>query len=135
MKVGYARVSTKDHTGAKHASPVGFGVCFFRLLPLSSDYIGSQTHCEATHHEGDLRSSDSRENLRWVRGRLSWPVSVGNPRFLWASNPATTPAHDPGWRARFGAVCHPDASSIHSRIFSCPRCSQGPSASACVGPF
>ena len=43
-------------------------VCFFRLPPLSDAYSGSQTHCEATHHGEDLRSGNSKGNLRWIRG-------------------------------------------------------------------
>ena len=34
---------------------------FFRLPALSGEFRGSQTHCEATHHAGDLRSGGLRK--------------------------------------------------------------------------
>ena len=39
---------------------------FFPNNALSGDFTGSQTHCEATHNEEDLRSGNSRENSRSV---------------------------------------------------------------------
>ena len=48
-------------------------VCFFLITPLSGDFTGSQTHCEATHHGADLRFGNSRGNSRRIWGRLIGP--------------------------------------------------------------
>ena len=71
-----------DAVQARETCASGGCLCFFLITPLSGDFTGSQTHCEATHHEEGLRFGISRGNSRRTWGRLIWPVSVGNPRYL-----------------------------------------------------